>query len=172
MVSLSPSCFAFCGHHLSPRRGCTHVKHGRSRMTIDPRIRTTPGRSTSGFHRPGRHRLHRELGGGGLTSSGWAHVHTHLLCVRFGLLCISLGCRTTPSSYVLSTINYEKKRKIVPDAILSGNVKTVRVNGSFVSGQSLFFRTGWYVFCSFSFQRTPSERRESRYGMSMLTEVI
>ena len=24
--------------------------HGRSRMTIDPRIPTMPGRSTSGFH--------------------------------------------------------------------------------------------------------------------------
>ena len=29
--------------------GGTHVMHGRSRMTIDPRIPPTPGRSTSGF---------------------------------------------------------------------------------------------------------------------------
>ena len=29
--------------------GCTHVMHGRSRMTIDPRIPTMPGRNTSGF---------------------------------------------------------------------------------------------------------------------------
>ena len=28
---------------------------GGSRMTIDPRIPTMPGRSRSGFHRPGRH---------------------------------------------------------------------------------------------------------------------
>ena len=28
-----------------------------SRMTVDPRIPTTPGRSVSGFHRPGRHCL-------------------------------------------------------------------------------------------------------------------
>ena len=35
--------------------GHTHVMHGRSRMTIDPRIPTMPGRSTSGFHRPDRH---------------------------------------------------------------------------------------------------------------------
>ena len=35
---------------------------GRSRRTtIDPRIRTMPGRSTSGFHRPGR--LRQGLGG-------------------------------------------------------------------------------------------------------------
>ena len=33
--------------------------HGRSRMTIDPRILTMPGRSMSGFHRPGRHYLHQ-----------------------------------------------------------------------------------------------------------------
>ena len=39
--------------------GCTSVMHGRSRMTVDPRIRTMPGRSTSGFHRPDRHCLHR-----------------------------------------------------------------------------------------------------------------
>ena len=31
------------------REGCTHVMHGRSRMTIDPRTPTMPGRSTSGF---------------------------------------------------------------------------------------------------------------------------
>ena len=35
--------------------GCTHIMHGDSRMTIDPRILTMPGRSTSGYHRPGRH---------------------------------------------------------------------------------------------------------------------
>ena len=40
-------------------RGCTHFVHGRSRMTIDPRIRTMPGRSTSGFHQPGRHCSHQ-----------------------------------------------------------------------------------------------------------------
>ena len=34
--------------------------HGRSRMTIDPRIATTPGRSASGFHRLGRHCLRKE----------------------------------------------------------------------------------------------------------------
>ena len=33
------------------------IINGRSLMTIDPRIPTMPGRSTSGFHRPGRHRL-------------------------------------------------------------------------------------------------------------------
>ena len=33
--------------------------NGRSRMTIPPCIPTMPGRSTSGFHRPGRHRLHQ-----------------------------------------------------------------------------------------------------------------
>ena len=33
--------------------------HGRSRMTIDPRIPTMPGRSTSGFHPPDRHRVHQ-----------------------------------------------------------------------------------------------------------------
>ena len=39
-----------------------HVMHGRSRMTIDPLIPTLPGRSTSGFHRPGRHCLPKREG--------------------------------------------------------------------------------------------------------------
>ena len=41
------------------RGGCTQFVHGRSRMTIDPRIPSMPGRSTSGFHQPGRHWLHQ-----------------------------------------------------------------------------------------------------------------
>ena len=32
---------------------------GRSRMTIDPRIPTMPGRKTAGFRRPGIHCLHQ-----------------------------------------------------------------------------------------------------------------
>ena len=35
------------------------IMHDRSRMTVDPCIPTMPGRSTSGFHRPGRHWLHQ-----------------------------------------------------------------------------------------------------------------
>ena len=38
--------------------GVTRFMHGRSRMTVDPRTPTMPGRSASGFHRPGRHRVH------------------------------------------------------------------------------------------------------------------
>ena len=29
-----------------------HIMHGRSRMTIDPRVPTMPGRNTSSLHRP------------------------------------------------------------------------------------------------------------------------
>ena len=46
--------------------------HGRSRMTIDPRISAMPGRSTSGFYQPGGHCLHqapKEEGGGGTTKT-------------------------------------------------------------------------------------------------------
>ena len=35
------------------------VMLGRSRKTADPCLPTMPGRSTSGFHRRGRHRVHR-----------------------------------------------------------------------------------------------------------------
>ena len=41
---------------------CTQLVHSRSRMTIDPPIPTMPGRSTSGFHQPGRHCLHQARG--------------------------------------------------------------------------------------------------------------
>ena len=34
--------------------GCTQFVHGRNRITIDPRITTMPGRSTSGYHRTGK----------------------------------------------------------------------------------------------------------------------
>ena len=37
----------------------SELVHGRSRMTIDPRTPTMPGRSTSGFHQTGRHCLHQ-----------------------------------------------------------------------------------------------------------------
>ena len=45
-------------HVLGGGGRCTQFVHGRSRMTIDPRILTMPGRSTSGFHQSGK-------GGGG-----------------------------------------------------------------------------------------------------------
>ncbi len=35
--------------------GVLDIMHGRSRMTIDPCFHSMPGRSTSGFHLPGRH---------------------------------------------------------------------------------------------------------------------
>ena len=37
---------------------CTQFVHGRSRISIDPRISTLPGRSTSAFHQRGSHCLH------------------------------------------------------------------------------------------------------------------
>ena len=40
-------------------RGVTQFVHGRSRMAIDPRIPTMPGRSTSGFHQLGTLCLHQ-----------------------------------------------------------------------------------------------------------------
>ena len=36
-----------------------NIKHGRLGMTKDPRFPSMPGRSMSGFHRPGRHRVHQ-----------------------------------------------------------------------------------------------------------------
>ena len=43
-------------HVMRGRRGrvVLLIMHGLGRMTIDPRIPTIPGRSTSGFHRSGK----------------------------------------------------------------------------------------------------------------------
>ena len=41
------------------RRDVLDIMHGRSRMTIDPRIPTMPGQSTSGFRQPGGHSQHQ-----------------------------------------------------------------------------------------------------------------
>ena len=42
----------------------TQFVHSRSRMTIDSRMPTVPGRSTSVFYQSGRHCLHKGGGGG------------------------------------------------------------------------------------------------------------
>ena len=44
----------FSSEGVLDRRDVLDLMHGRSRMTIDPRIPTRPGRSMSGFHQPGR----------------------------------------------------------------------------------------------------------------------
>ena len=49
--------------------GRTQSVHDRSCMTIDPRIPTMPGRSTSGFHQPGRHCLHQARSAAGCSAS-------------------------------------------------------------------------------------------------------
>ena len=59
VVDLSVSGDTLCHSASAGRGGELIIMHGRSRMNIDPRIPTMPGRSTSGFHRPGGHRLHQ-----------------------------------------------------------------------------------------------------------------
>ena len=46
-----------CGGVVGGGGGVLDIIHGRSRMTIDPRIPTIPGRRTLGFHPPGGHCL-------------------------------------------------------------------------------------------------------------------
>ena len=47
------------------------IMHGRSRMTIDPRIPTMPGWSTSGFHRPDRHAYTKREAPWGVRRVAW-----------------------------------------------------------------------------------------------------
>ena len=65
--------------------------HGSSRMTIDPRIPTMPGRSTSGIHRPGRHCLHQARSAfrcwasrvkGELHPTGEGRAYSFVACLR------------------------------------------------------------------------------------------
>ena len=46
-----------CLCHLLPDGGISRFMRSRSRMAIDPRVPTMLLRSTSGFRRPGRHRV-------------------------------------------------------------------------------------------------------------------
>ena len=59
-VSVARECVCWCPAQLSGGGSVLIVMRGRSSMNIDHRIPTMPGRSTSGIHRPGRHRLHQE----------------------------------------------------------------------------------------------------------------
>ena len=51
--------YSVCASPQSYDHGRTQFVHRRSLMTMDPRIPPVPGRSTSGFHQPGRHCLHQ-----------------------------------------------------------------------------------------------------------------
>ena len=69
--------------------GVLGTMHGRSRVTIDLRIPTMPGRSTSGFHRPDRHCLQRARSTVGCRVSfmeGELHPAKNYLCG--GLPCV------------------------------------------------------------------------------------
>ena len=78
---------------------CTHAMHGRSRMTIYPRISTMPGRSTSDFHRQGRRCLRQARGAmsrafelkikdGSVASSGF---HRKIRSVPVGVFEVNLN---------------------------------------------------------------------------------
>ena len=74
------------------RGGCTQFVHGLSGMTIDPRIPTMPGRSTSGFRQPGRHGLHQARRAVGFFGESHARVNCILPTTArktdFGTLCL------------------------------------------------------------------------------------
>ena len=60
-------------------------------MTMDPRIPTTPRRSTSGFHQPGRYCLHQARSAVRCSASVCVCGGTHLLLVIFVILAIDHG---------------------------------------------------------------------------------
>ena len=70
--------------------GCTQFVRGLGRMTIGSRIHTIPGRSTSGFHQPGRHCLHQARSAVRCSyfcrvvcSGGWWLCARHTACPAF-----------------------------------------------------------------------------------------
>ena len=56
--------------------------HGCSRMTVDPRIPRTLGRSTSGFHRPGRYSFFARLGHMTIDHASLSRRSTFLLLIE------------------------------------------------------------------------------------------
>ena len=64
------------------------------RQAIDPRIPTIPGRSTSGFHRPGTHYLHQSRSAG----SCWASRMKGELHPAKNSFCSGLSCIWTTAS--------------------------------------------------------------------------
>ena len=95
-------------------RGTQFVR-GRSRMTINPRIPTMPGRSTSGFHHPGKHCLHqkREAGYGAMRVA-WRVNRILPRTARktdFGTLCLlSRLWMTAPMSYFVFWCGHSRDR--------------------------------------------------------------
>ena len=77
---------------------CTHAMHVRSRMTIDHRFRTMPGRSTSDFHRPGRHCLHQARSRAG----GWGEAIIYVACLSHLIV-----DHASPSGQTVPTPNRE-----------------------------------------------------------------
>ena len=84
----------------------TQFGHGRSRVTIDLRIPAMPGRSTSGFHQPGRQCLHQARSAVRCSASRMkGELHPSQGTARktdSGTLCL-LSClwMTAPMSYTL-----------------------------------------------------------------------
>ena len=88
--------------------------NGRSRMTIDSRIHTTPGRSTFGFHRPGKHCSHQarsavrcsaERGGGGANNILTRNQQSELLKSIDVFSYCSCDEQLTQFTYVVTLIN-------------------------------------------------------------------
>ena len=85
------------------------VMHGRSRMGMDPRMPTMPGRSTSGIHRSGRYCLQLSLGEGNKPKKG---IYTFLESDGVQRTLQALKKLCTHSSTFLFAPSKPKPRKI------------------------------------------------------------
>ena len=83
--------------------------HGRSRMGMDPRMPTMPGRSTSGIHRSGRYCLQLSLGEGNKPKKG---IYTFLESDGVQRTLQALKKLCTHSSTFLFAPSKPKPRKI------------------------------------------------------------
>ena len=85
--------------------------HGRSRMTIDPRIPTMPGRSTSGFHQPGRHCLTKRPTVPGWSTSGFRN---NIRAEEEQLPVVARTKQPEEDNCCFTDKNNTKKRKRIP----------------------------------------------------------
>ena len=102
--------------------GGGYFMHNRSHRTIHPCTPTMPGRNMSGFHRPGRHRVHQARS----EAFGNRRVARRVSClllrtncqVEFGTLCVRVAYHMTAS-------NKRGKKKLVRQTSRDSNGHTM-----------------------------------------------
>ena len=140
---------AWCGGEGEAGWGGTHVMHGRSRKITDPRTPTMPGRSTSGFHPPGRHCSQRARSA--VRCSSWAgrikgelqegvvgqptdHIKHFQITKRHAAVRASSPCRAQADNTAVLPFSYPPFGDVRARSIAPGWPKSSSIPGSLKYG--------------------------------------